>query len=81
LRYQGKPVIFFWRQQRFSVDEWADIRNQVDPNRDSLWIAEGVDITYQSVFDGHHLYSIAWSPDVGRSLEDWGFRVHQYAAR
>jgi uncharacterized protein YraI len=81
LRYQGKPVIFFWRQQRFSVDEWADIRNQVDPNRDSLWIAEGVDITYQSVFDGHHLYSIAWSPDVGRSLEDWGFRVHQYAAQ
>jgi hypothetical protein len=81
LRYQGKPVIFFWRQQRFSADEWADIRNQVDPNHDSLWIAEGVDIAYQSVFDGHHLYSIAWSPDVGRSLEDWGSRVHQYAAQ
>jgi uncharacterized protein YraI len=81
LRYQGKPVIFFWRQQRFSADEWADIRNQVDPHHDSLWIAEGVDIAYQSVFDGHHLYSVAWSPDVRRSLEDWGSRVHQYAAQ
>jgi uncharacterized protein YraI len=81
LRYQGKPVIFFWRQQRFGADEWADIRNQVDPDHGSLWIAEGVDIAYQSVFDGHHLYSVAWSPDVGRSLADWGFRVHQYAAQ
>jgi uncharacterized protein YraI len=78
LHYQGKPVVFFWRQQRFSVDEWADIRAQVDPDHDSLWIAEGVDISYQAVFDGHHLYSIAWSPDVERTLDDWAFRVRQY---
>jgi hypothetical protein len=78
LRYQGRPVVFFWRQERFSVDEWAAIRAQVDPNHDSLWIAEGVDIAYQAVFDGHHLYSIAWSPDVGRTLTDWGFRVRRY---
>ncbi len=81
LRYQGKPVIFFWRQGRFSVDEWAAIRDQVDPHHDSLWIAEGVDIAYQAVFDGHHLYSIAWSPDVGQTLSDWGFRVRHYASQ
>ncbi|MCB0226603.1 MAG: hypothetical protein KDI02_23115, partial [Anaerolineae bacterium] len=23
LRYQGKPVIFFWRQQQYSVETWA----------------------------------------------------------
>ena len=56
LRYRGKPVVFFWRQGRFSVDEWANIRAQVDPGHDSLWIAEGTDISYQAVFDGHHLY-------------------------
>jgi hypothetical protein len=78
LHYRGKPVVFFWRQQRFSVDEWASIRAQVDPGHDSLWIAEGVDISYQAVFDGHHLYSIAWSPDMGRTLDDWAFRVHRY---
>jgi uncharacterized protein YraI len=81
LRYQGKPVIFFWRQGRFSVDEWAAIREQVDPHHDSLWIAEGVDIAYQAVFDGHHLYSIAWSPDVGQTLSDWGSRVRRYASQ
>jgi uncharacterized protein YraI len=78
LRYEGKPVVFFWRQQRFSVDQWAAIRAQIDPNHDSLWIAEGVDIAYQAVFDGHHLYSIAWSPDVERTLIDWQFRLRRY---
>jgi hypothetical protein len=81
LRYQGKPVVFFWREGRFGVDEWAAIRAQVDPAHKSLWIAEGVDIAYQSVFDGHHLYSVAWSPDVQQTLADWGFRVRRYAAQ
>jgi uncharacterized protein YraI len=78
LRYQGKPVIFFWRQQRFSVEEWAAIRSEVDPDHSSLWIAEGVDIAYQAVFDGHYLYSIAWSNDVQHTLANWASRVHQY---
>lgn len=79
-RYQGKPVIFFWRQQRFSVEAWAAIRNQVDPNRDSYWIAEGTDISYQAVFDGHHLYSIAWAGSPADQLSTWANRVRGYAA-
>jgi hypothetical protein len=78
LRYQGRPLIFFWRVQRFSVDEWAAIRQQVDPAHDTLWIADGVDIGYQQVFDGHHLYSIAWSKNVERTLQDWAGRVQRY---
>jgi uncharacterized protein YraI len=81
LRYQGKPVVFFWREGRFSVDEWAAIRAQVDPQHKSVWIAEGVDIAYQAVFDGHYLYSVAWSPDVKQTLADWGFRVRRYQAQ
>jgi len=81
LRYQGKPIVFFWRQQRFGIDEWADIRAQVDPHHDSLWIAEGVDISYQSVFDGHHLYSVAWSTDVEHTLTDWSFRVRRFESQ
>ncbi|RME75756.1 MAG: hypothetical protein D6784_07320, partial [Chloroflexi bacterium] len=79
-RYQGQPVIFFWRQQRFTVDEWAAIRNQVDPQHQTLWIAEGVDIEYQAVFDGHHLYSIAWAASPADQLAKWGNRVRAYAA-
>ena len=62
LRVDGKPVIFFWRPQLWSVDTWQAIRNEVDPNRTSIWIAEGVDMAYQAVFDGHHLYSNTWNP-------------------
>lgn len=80
LRDNGRPVIFFWREQNFSVGDWANIRAQVDPNHDQIWIAEGTDISYQQVFDGHHLYSIAWSPNVTATLDDWAGRVRRAGA-
>lgn len=82
LRYGGKPLVFFWRQQRFSVDTWQAIRAEVDPGRDSLWIAEGVNLDYLAVFDGLHLYNITWDPpaDVGHTLSRWGGRVREYNA-
>ena len=80
LRYQGKPVIFFWRQQRFPIEQWQTIRDQIDPNRSTFWIAEGIDISYQQVFDGHHLYSIAWAGSPAGQLAKWGDRVRSYEA-
>lgn len=77
LRVDGRPVIFFWRQQRFNVGTWQSIRDQVDPGHQAIWIAEGVDIQFQQVFDGHHLYSVAWSADPGTHLVKWGQRVRQ----
>jgi hypothetical protein len=79
-RVNGKPLIFFWREQLRSVDDWAAIRAVVDPNHNQIWIAEGVNIAYQNVFDGHHLYSIAWSPDVKDTLTDWSKRVRRAGA-
>jgi len=79
-RVNGKPILFFWREQARSVDEWTQIRNAVDPQHDQIWIAEGVNIAYQRVFDGHHLYSIAWSPDVNYTLNDWSKRVRRAGA-
>jgi|GEM_PF-280287 len=80
LRYQGKPVIFFWRQQQFSVEQWTAIRDQVDPNRATIWIAEGTELAYQAIFDGHHLYSIAWAASPADQLAKWASRVRAYAA-
>ncbi len=80
LRYQGKPVVFFWRQERFPVEQWQTIREQVDPGRTTLWIAEGTDLSYQQVFDGHHLYSIAWAGSPAGQLAKWGDAVRGYAA-
>jgi len=88
LRVEGRPVIFFWRLDSIPLDPgqtpleaWQAIRAQVDPDRQSIWIAEGVQLEYQQVFDGHHLYSIAWSQDVRQTLKDWGYRIRRYNAR
>ncbi|MCS6826998.1 MAG: endo-1,3-alpha-glucanase family glycosylhydrolase [Caldilinea sp.] len=62
LRVDGRPVIFFWRPSLYGVETWATIRNQVDPGRAAIWVGEGVDVSYLSVFDGHHLYSNTWNP-------------------
>lgn len=62
LHVDGRPVIFFWRPSLYGVDTWATIRNQVDPGRHAIWVSEGVDVSYLSVFDGHHLYSNTWNP-------------------
>lgn len=81
LRWNGKPVIFFWRQQQYGVNEWAAIRNEVDPSHSTIWIAEGVDAGYQAQFDGHHLYSIAWDANPAAQLVKWGNRIRDAEAR
>ena len=80
LRYQGRPVVFFFNTSRLSVAAWRSIRDQADPNRSALWIAEGTDLSYLSVFDGHHLYSITWTNRIAPSqtLPSWGERVRKY---
>ncbi|MEZ4658808.1 MAG: endo-1,3-alpha-glucanase family glycosylhydrolase [Caldilineaceae bacterium] len=67
LRVDGRPVIFFWRPHMYGVDTWRNIRAQVDPAFGSIWISEGVDTSYLSVFDGHHLYSNSWNPPADLS--------------
>lgn len=83
LRVDGKPVVFFWRQQRYDLGTWAAIRAAVDPDHRSLWIEEGVDVTPLSVFDGHHLYSVTWNPptDLAYTAAKFARRVRDAAAR
>ena len=80
LRYEGRPVLFFYNVSRLPVSTWRSLRDQVDPGRRALWIAEGTDLAYQSVFDGHHLYSITWPNRIApaRTLSSWGDRVRKY---
>jgi Glycosyl hydrolase family 99 len=80
LRYQGRPVVFFYNVSRLSVAAWQSIREQADPGHNAIWIAEGTDLKYQSVFDGHHLYSITWPNRIppSQTLSSWGDRVRKY---
>jgi hypothetical protein len=80
LHYGGRPVVFFYNVSRLPVATWQSLRDQVDPGRNALWIAEGTDLKYQSVFDGHHLYSITWPNRIppAQTLPKWGDRVRNY---
>jgi len=80
LRYQGRPVVFFYNVSRLPVATWRNLRQRCDPGGNAIWIAEGVDQKYLSVFDGHHLYSITWPNRIppSNTLSAWGSRVRKY---
>ena len=80
LRVDGRPVVFFWRQNQYSVESWLALRQQVDPQHAMFWIAEGLDTGYLQIFDGLYLYSVAWSNEPDNVLLRWGGEVKQWAA-
>lgn len=81
LRVDGRPVIFFWKPTLYGVEGWRAVRSAVDPNFSSIWISEGVDTSYLSVFDGHHLYSNTWSPPADLSAINAKFAGQVAGAR
>ena len=90
LRLEGKPVIFFTDVYRVPVAAgetapqfWAAVREQVDPQRQTWWIAEGLDASYLSVFDGLYVFKVshaAFPHDYLKSPR-WGAQVRQWEAR
>jgi hypothetical protein len=81
LRYQGRPVIFFWRAGAYPNDTWSAIRAQVDPNHTAVWIADGDNfaILGGDAWDGISPYAIAWSGNPGAQLASWGARARATA--
>ena len=84
LKLNGRPVIFFtdvYRVPRSGGSSpqaaWANIRAQVDPNHNAVWIAEGLDPSFLSVFDGLWVYKVthASSPNDYGKAPRWASRV------
>ena len=83
VRYQGKPVIFFWRTRVLDLGTWAAMRARVDPEHHAVWIAEG-DVFGQlagDTFDGIHPYSTAWSANPAATLATYSQRTHAYPGK
>lgn len=64
LRFDGKPVIYFAFQETtgFNNATWRAIRNTVDPNYETIWVAEGLNgcCLHGGVFDGVYAFNLAW---------------------
>jgi len=76
--WHGKPVLYFWSPlgNGRTLAEWSYIRSQVDPNHNTIWSAEGIDMNLLNVFDGIHLFSAGyWGIQRGTMPQvDQGFR-------
>ena len=93
-RYDGKPVIVFWRPRGLfigaeranrddarTVQAWRELRDRVDPERTSVWIAETDQGIYLDIFDGIVTYNIAAAPDPAVRLAANARVVRDYNAR
>jgi LysM repeat protein len=64
LKLGGKPVIIFtdmprpWGSDSAALAAWTRIRAAADPNRTTIWMAEGLVTTYNPLFDGLYVYRI-----------------------
>lgn len=88
LRWEDKPVIFFIDAYRVPAAAgetapqfWAAIRNEVDPQRQSWWITEGLDASYLAVFDGLYVFKISHATSLHDYVKSprWGNQVRAWA--
>lgn len=81
VRFDGRPVIFFWRANTYGNATWDSIRAQVDPDRKAIWIADGdqFGILSGNAWDGISPYAIAWSSNPASQLVSWANKARAVA--
>jgi hypothetical protein len=77
VRYQGRPVIFFWASWTRDTSYWTTLRNRLDPGHGTVWLADGdkFDVLRSDVWDGISPYQIAWSNSPQTQLPGWGAKA------
>ena len=78
LRWNGKPVLFFWSPQSLgSPAAWRAVRQRVDPTNSQIWSVDTTDRAYLDVFDTIHLYSAGkWANDTNIAQVNAQWRGH-----
>jgi hypothetical protein len=73
IRRNGQPVLFFWQASTFDNATWSSIRAEVDPNHNSVWLADGdnFNILAGDAWDGISPYAIAWAANPTSQLQRW----------
>lgn len=65
LHYNGQPVILFAFQNHLGLDaaQWQSVRAQVDPQRQMVWVSEGLlgCCVYGGAMDGMYAFNMAWA--------------------
>lgn len=88
LRVDGRPVLFFTDVYRTTAASsrppqqfWAEVRALVDPNRQTLWIAEGLDPSYLDAFDGLYVFKISHAayPNDYQKNPQWAGQVRAWS--
>jgi hypothetical protein len=64
MRIGGRPLILFtdmalpWGGEAAALAGWGRIRAELDPEHESVWMAEGLTTAYNPLFDGLYVYRI-----------------------
>jgi Glycosyl hydrolase family 99/Bacterial SH3 domain len=81
LRFDGKPVIYFAFQENtgFGSGTWEEIRNTVDPNYNTIWVAEGLNgcCLHGGVFDGMYAFNLAWGDPATTATRQFNLMRNQ----
>ncbi|MCC6189366.1 MAG: hypothetical protein IT318_10040 [Anaerolineales bacterium] len=64
MRVGGRPLLLFtdmalpWGGEAAALAGWTRLRQQLDPNHASVWMAEGLATSYNPLFEGLYVYRI-----------------------
>jgi len=79
LRYQGKPVLFFFNPPSLGdVGAWQALRDRADPNRDTYWFGGTDNFGYLDVYDALYYFDISWEVKPGAAMASYAGRLSRY---
>ena len=79
VRIDGKPAVFFWKNEEFADSQWSSVRGAIEARGlDAFWVADagpgrqGIADAESGLFDGVHFYSTWWSGAEQQQELAWG---------